>query len=242
MSTNPNKSNASTTSKTSKKPISLGSEKATAAKEEQSRRIYVESQAAKAPPKQAYKTPEGKTVNVRTDSAVTQNIRTKPSSYYQPEVREQRTVEHIRHYHYSQPSSWYYSQPSVYVGGGYSSAFWWMMSEWSAERRAQWFYHNQNVIERDAYERGLRDSAVAARVAELQRQNLHPNPDYVDPEFSNDPSMMYTQDHIEAAYNPEVVASSNDSGVALTIFFGVVIVWMLLILGYVVFFKVRWGK
>jgi hypothetical protein len=168
---------------------------------------------------------------------VNKTIRSNPSSYYQPEVRTQRTETHITNYHYQHPSSWYYSQPRVYVGGGYDSAFWWMMSEWSAERRAQWFYHNQNVIERDAYERGMRDAAVASHVAELKAQNTKINSDYVDPEFVKDPSLMYTQDHIEAVYNPEVA-----TGNGLTIFLGIVIVCVLLVAAWFVLFRIRWGN
>lgn len=110
------------------------------------------------------------------------------------------------------------------------------MSEWSAERRAQWLYHNQNVIERDAYERGLKDAAVAARIAELNAQNAQINPDYVDPEFANDPSIMYTQDHIEAVYNPEI---SNVELWTLLIVLGVVV---LCVPAYFLMFQVRWGK
>ena len=222
----------------SKKPTSqTASTKANAAKEAQSQRIYEESKKATAPPKPAYKTPEGRTVNVRTDSAVVKTIRNNPSTYYNQPARQQRSETHIHHHHYSQPYDWYYSQPRVYVGGGYSSAFWWMMSEWSAERRAQWFYHNQNVIERDAYERGMRDAAVANRVAELKAQGARVDPDYVDPEFSQDPSLMYTQDHIEAVYNPKV---SNNH--ALTIFLWIIIISFVLFSAYVLLFRVRWGS
>lgn len=109
--------------------------------------------------------------------------------------------------------------------------------EWDAERRARWLYHNRHVIERDAYERGVRDAAVAAQIAELESQGVKPDSNYVDPEFSSDPSMMYTQEHIEAVYNPQV-ANSN----GLTFVIGFVIVALLLCgTAYVVFF-VRWGK
>ena len=244
--TNPNitpesrKPNENATSKKPTTSVVNQSANASAAKEEQSRRAYVETQQAKAPPKSVYKTPEGKTVNVNTESVVTKTIREKPSSYYQPAVRQQRTDVHIHEYHYHHPSSWYYSQPTVYVGGGYNSAFWWMMMEWDAERRAQWFYNHQNSIERDAYQRGMQDAAVAQRVAELKAQNARVNPDYVDPEFAKDPSVMYTQDHIEAVYNPTVVPVSSGGG-AMT-FFVICGVLMLCVAAYVLMFVVRWGK
>lgn len=108
--------------------------------------------------------------------------------------------------------------------------------EWDAERRAQWFYNHQNTIEHDAYERGMRDSAVAQRVAELKAQNSKIDPDYIDPEFAKDPSIMYTQEHIEAVYNPEV-ATTHNSGFTVLL-----IVCMLCVATYVLIFRVRWGK
>ena len=217
--------------------VTTQSAKAEAAKQERSRRLYVESEKAKAPPKTEYKTPDGKTVNVKPDSVATKTIREKPSSYYQPEVRQQRTETHVHHYHYQHPSTWYYSQPSVYVGGGYSSAFWWMMMEWDANRRAEWLYNHRNSIERDAYERGIRDAAVANRIAELQAQNARVNPDYVDPEFAKDPSVMYTQEHVEAIYNPEI--SNGNSGLIILTLGGMLV---LCVAAYVLVFVVRWGK
>ena len=217
--------------------VTTQSAKAEAAKQERSRRLYVESEKAKAPPKTEYKTPEGKTVNVKPDSVATKTIREKPSSYYQPEVRQQRTETHVHHYHYQHPSTWYYSQPTVYVGGGYSSAFWWMMMEWDANRRAEWLYNHRNSIERDAYQRGMQDAAVANRIAELQAQNARVNPDYVDPEFAKDPSVMYTQEHVEAIYNPEI--SNGNSGLIILTLGGMLV---LCVAAYVLVFVVRWGK
>jgi len=58
-----------------------------------------------------------------------------------------------------------------------------------------------------------------------------------DPEFVKDPSLMYTQDHIEAVYNPEVA-----TGNGLTIFLGIVIVCVLLVAAWFVLFRIRWGN
>lgn len=127
----------------------------------------------------------------------------------------------------------------MYVGGGYSPAFWWMMSEWDAERRARWLYNNQNKIERDAYERGMQDAKVAEYVAKMKAENTPVNSDYVDDEFKDDPSAMYTQEHLEAVYNPTVVDHSR----TVLIVIGVVFLGGLTImgLGWLVFIK-RWGK
>jgi hypothetical protein len=111
--------------------------------------------------------------------------------------------------------------------------------EWSAERRAQWFYHNQHVIERDAYERGMRDAHVAEEVAKLKAQGVKPNPDYVDPEFKNDPSAMYTQEYVEAAYNPPM-AQTNWQVVVIMIWIVVGVIGAYAL--YYLVFKIRWGK
>lgn len=115
------------------------------------------------------------------------------------------------------------------------------MSEWSAERRAQWFYHNQNNIERDAYERGIKDAEVAKHLAEIKAKNVSIDPDYVDSEFANDPSLMYDDAYIEAAYNPEVQDTSNAFGMImlalLCIVFGVIGLYFF----YWVIFVKKWG-
>lgn len=187
---------------TSQKPNSSGNEKALANKQEASKKKYEEQVKASEPPKPEYKTPDGKTVKVDATSKVTETIRSKPSSYYEPEVRQTRTVEHIHTYHYSHDYNYYRSQPVFYVGGGYSSAFWYMMMDWDAQRRAAWFYHNQGRIEESAYLRGMQDAQVAAEYRKLEAQRIARNRDYVDPEFVSDPSMMLDDNYIEAAYNP----------------------------------------
>jgi len=109
--------------------------------------------------------------------------------------------------------------------------------EWNAERRARWLYHNQHTIEQAAYERGMRDQAVAEELAKLKAQNVSVNPDYVDPEFKENPDLMYSQDYVEAAYNPTVAPSTGIS------FLGWVI--GILIIGGVVIFvltQVRFGR
>jgi len=198
------------------------SEKARSNNQEYSKRIYAETHKATAPPRSTYTTSTGKTVNVQADSKTVKIIRDKPSTSYTPERRAERYETHVHNHHYSHPYNWYSSQPTYYVGGGYSSSFWWMMSEWSAERRAAWFYHNQHNIERDAYERGLRDSAVAAEVARLRARNEAVNSSYVDLQFADNPDLMYDQKYVEAAYNPTIVPPSQPGdGSGVLVFFGI---------------------
>lgn len=112
--------------------------------------------------------------------------------------------------------------------------------EWSAERRARWLYHNRYNIESSAYQRGMQDAQVAAQLRALEAQKLARNTDYVDPEFSDDPGMMYSQEYVEAAYNPTVLSPSGST--ALTVLLWIVVIS---VVGFGIFFlmtKVRFGR
>lgn len=216
------------------------SEKARAAKAEESKRVYAESKAATAPPKATYTDASGKTVKVQAESSTVKNLRNKPASEIAPERRVARQTTIIYNNHYSHPYGWYSSQPYYYVGGGYSSAFWWiMMTEWSAERRADWLYNHRSEIDQSAYQRGVQDAQVQQRLAQLESQNAARNPDYVDKDFAEDPSLQYDQSYVEAAYNPTVVQSD---GSGLTFLKWVVILSLVGAVCYVVMFRIRWGK
>jgi short subunit dehydrogenase-like uncharacterized protein len=126
-----------------------------------------------------------------------------------------------------------------YIGGGYNSMLWYMMLEWDAERRARWLYHNRDNIEQDAYERGMKDAQVAQAMAKLEADKVARDPNYVDPEFADDPSVVMDAGYVEAVYNPTVVERSYAW-----------IVWLFLVplglvilgcVGYWVIFKIRWG-
>lgn len=225
----------------SSRPSTSSSAKTRAAQQATSKRKYEETKRATAPPKPSYTNSHGKTVNVRRDSATVKSIRSRPSSYYTPAAREQRVTVHVSN-HYSHPYSYYHSQPYYYVGGGYSSAFWYMMMEWNAERRARWLYHNRSNIDSAAYQRGIQDAEVQARLAALEAQNTPRNTDYVDPEFADNPDMQYSQEYIEAAYNPTVVASSGNAGAAGTAFVWIIVIFVGVIAVWFVMTKLRWGN
>jgi hypothetical protein len=174
-----------------------------------------------------------------------QEIRNKPSSHYTPEARQRTYNTHITHHHYSHDYNWYRGQPSVYVGGGYSSAFWWMMMEWDAQRRAEWLYHHRYSIDTSAYERGLQDGEVRRRIERLENERRYRDATYRDPEFNDDPSLMYDDDYVAAAYNPRVVHDTGGEdflswmvGIVLAIGVIALLGWGL----YCLFFKVRIGS
>lgn len=224
--------------------------KAQAAKEARSERKYEESLKATQAPKPKYTAPNGKEVNIKPDSRQVAAIRNQPSEILRPEVRQQHTVTHIHTYHYHHDYNWYRTQPVVYVGGGYSSAFWWMMAEWSAERRALWLYHNRHNIEHDAYMRGVQDAQVAQIVARMEAQKVVRDAGYIDPEFNRSPHLMYDDDYVEACYNPVVVHqranhTPTDPGAALHV---LAILGIIVLLGVIAFgvyyfvFQARWGR
>lgn len=223
------------------------SDKARANKENRSEKKYVETQKAVAAPKPKYTTPDGKEVAVRTATKDVEQIRNLPSSAIKPEVRQQNITVHVTKYNYPHPYTYYQTQPVVYVGGGYSSAFFWMMYDWDAERRARWLYHHRHEIDAAAYQRGVKDAETRAALERLERQRAYRDPNYTDPEFKSNPEAQYTDEYVEAAYNPPVhhePAEAGDSGAGLTvlIWLGCIVLGGLIVWGgYVLFFKVRWG-
>lgn len=200
------------------------SSKARANQQAASKRKYETTSKATAPAKTSYTSSSGKTVKVRKDSATVSRMRSRPSSYYTPAARTTRHTTYITTHNYNHGYGWYHSQPYYGMGGGYSSAYWYMMMEWSAQRRATWFYHNRSNIDAAAYQRGVQDTEVQQRLAALEAGGAARNGDYVDPEMADNPGMQYSQDYVEAAYNPTVVANTGGGSAAGTVF-----VWMLVI-------------
>lgn len=111
--------------------------------------------------------------------------------------------------------------------------------EWDAQRRADWFYHNRYNIERDAYERGVRDAEVSRRLDELERRNTIRDPDYVDEEFRENPSLMFDQSYVEAAYNPSI-RRTVDGRTVMYILLGMIAVVGVCWGGHYLLFQKRW--
>jgi hypothetical protein len=210
----------------------------------------------------------GRTVKVDTSSPAVTQLRERPSTYIQPDVRQERVINHVTVYHYQHPYDYYWGRPVGYGIGPYSNGFWWMMMEWNAQRRADWLYHNQARLSAEAYADGARDAAVQQRLAALEAQRVPRNVNYVDPEFASDPTDQYDQTYVEAAYNPTVMATQNSTAYNPTVLTpqsstpynppaippqsrgglsaGTVLLWLFGISAAVavvyVFFNVRWGK
>jgi hypothetical protein len=231
------------------KPTGTGtaSAKAQSQRREESTRSFVETQRATAPPR-SEATVGGRSVKVEAQSKGVNDLRGRPSSYVQPAERQRRIVNHVTIHNYSHPYDYYWSRPVGFGIGPYSLGFWWMMMEWNASRRAEWLYHNQSRISAEAYAEAARDADVQKRLAALEAEKKQRDPDYVDPEFAENPSDQYDQDYVEAAYNPTVrpAVAPPTAVVPARSGFG----WLeslLLTLGglaglWWMVFRVRWGR
>lgn len=207
----------------------------------------METQRATAPPR-SEATVGGRTVKVDAQSKGVNDLRGRPSTYIQPEERQRRIVNHVTVYNYSHPYDYYWGRPVGYGIGPYSLGFWWMMMEWNASRRAEWLYHNQSRISTEAYAEAARDAEVQRRLAALESEKKRRDPDYVDPEYAENPSDQYDQDYVEAAYNPTVMPAAAAQREVVRSQSGGGWLWSLLLTTGVLaglwwlVFRMRWGR
>jgi hypothetical protein len=84
------------------------------------------------------------------------------------------------------------------------------MLDWSINRQAMWMYNNQHNIDQELYKQQLeKNDELRKEIEKLKKENAPINPNYVDPEFQENPDLMYTDEHVEAAYNPVVYQSQT---------------------------------
>lgn len=107
--------------------------------------------------------------------------------------------------------------------------------EWDAERRARWLYNNRYQIEQSAYERGIQDAKVQQYIREYEQKNVSRDVNYVDRDFAENPSLMYTEDYVSAA---------RSDGENKVLWYAVAtMVSVAAVVGlYFLFFKVRFGQ
>jgi hypothetical protein len=96
----------------------------------------------------------------------------------------------------------YMSQPVVVYHDPYNSFFWWWLLAQSQDQRALWAYHHQADMDQARYQDLLaRDRALEAKVHELEGRQVPRDPTYTPPGI--DPDLVYTDDYVTAAYNPQ---------------------------------------
>jgi hypothetical protein len=191
--------------------IKFDSAAGNAKKKEESKAVFAASNSKNTyvpqQPKSTYTTPNGKSVQIDKNAPQVSNIRNNLDTH-KYETRNTR-IEHHYHTHYGDRYGYYRSQPIIYVGGGYSSLFWYSMLDWSLERRAAWLYHNQYTIDSALYNQQLQNAELRVEIERLKARNVSVNKSYVDPEFNNNVDLMYDDNYVQAVYNPKIVTSTS---------------------------------
>jgi hypothetical protein len=136
----------------------------------------------------------------------------------------------------------YYTRPLVYYNDPYNSFFWWWLLDRSLNDRAYWAYHHRYDMDDARYQALLaRDAALQAQIAQLELQNVQRDRAYVPPDLTANPDLMYSDDYVNAVYNPQPAptayppvpyhpTSYSDSGPSGGSVFGQVLFTLFLIL------------
>ncbi len=127
-------------------------------------------------------------------------------------VKNYYTTNHFPHSY-----DWYSGRPTVYVGGGYSSLFWWTLLDMSLQQRALWMYHNESLflggqLNRQLYDEQLKNVELKAEVDKLRKAKTPTQEGYLPPEFKNNPEAVLDTQFVQAAYQqltPPAPASSG---------------------------------
>jgi hypothetical protein len=182
----------------------------------------------------AYKTPNGEK-RIDPNSHSSKEVRNLPRE----KVENHKVIVEKHYYHHYGPRYDYYrSQPYIYVGGGYSSLFWYAMLDWDINRRAYWLYHHQNEVDAQLYRQQLQNADLRNRIAQLERQGVTRDLNYVDKDFAEDPAAMYDTEFVRANND-----STEEGGmVALWVFLGIVGAVLVCGLLYWFIFVKRWGE
>jgi hypothetical protein len=141
----------------------------------------------------------------------------------------------------------YYSRPVVVYQDPFSNVFWWWLLAQSLDTRAHWAYHHRDAMDEARYRDLLaRDARLEARIRELEREGVKRDPAQ-RPE-GMDPDLMYTDEYVDAVYNPQPTApaasrsSRSILGSALRVLLRIfLVIGLMVFVIWLVFFK-RWGS
>jgi hypothetical protein len=133
----------------------------------------------------------------------------------------------------------YWSRPVVVYHDPYSSLFWWWLMSQSVQTQAQWAYNHRSAMDEARYRDLLaQNRELEEKVKELEARGEPRNPSYTPPGL--EPDLMYTDEYVDAAYNPQAPPPSSRGGGGMRL---LTILAVLLLVGFVVwlvFFK-RWN-
>lgn len=200
-----------------------------ATKKSESRDAYAKTKPAAAPAP-AYKTPKGEQKPLKADAPAVSTVR--------------KTVTHERYVTYDNRASVFYgphySQPHVYndwfspflMGYLFSDAV-------KPYDRAMWVHCHRNEIDDTRYKDLIaKDRQLEVRLKELEQNKIARDQGYALPSMQDNPDLQYSQEFVNAAYNPESVPSepADWSGV-VAFFLWVAGVAVVAGLGYLLFVK-----
>jgi hypothetical protein len=120
----------------------------------------------------------------------------------------------------------------------YSSFFWWWLLAQSLDQRAGWAYNHRADMDPQRYRDLLStDRELEARVRQLEEQKTPRDPTYSPPGL--DPDLMYTDNYVDAVYNPQLDPAYFAKGLRVLVA-ALAVLALLAFLIWLVFFK-RWG-
>jgi hypothetical protein len=124
-----------------------------------------------------------------------------------PDKYDQRVVRRAQHFPNWEDSA---KNPMVDIGHNYSHYFWAAIQSWPSDRRALWLYHNEDNIKRSVYKKLAEQPATKAELERLARSRVTVDPNFIDPEFADDPDLMYRDEFVTAVYNTTGFDYSSD--------------------------------
>jgi SLA1 homology domain 1, SHD1 len=131
-----------------------------------------------------------------------------------PDKFDQRVVRREKHFPNWRDSD---KNPSVDIGHNYSHYFWTAIQSWPSYRQALWLYHNEDNIKRSFYKKLAEQPATKAELARLSRSRVTVDPNFIDPEFTDDPDLMYRDEFVSAIYNSTEFDYNSDWSTPWTI-------------------------
>lgn len=149
-------------------------------------------------PKKEYVSPKGETVQIKPDDKRVTQIRNLDQDKWVN--RQSREAEFYSRYQN-------YNGPVVHYNDPYNTFFWLWMLDRGIDEQARWTYHHQKEMDEQRYKDLLkRNDRLAAEIKKLEEQGVVRDPTYC-PE-GMDPDLQYTDEYVNAAYNPTVNWSS----------------------------------
>jgi hypothetical protein len=102
----------------------------------------------------------------------------------------------------------YYGRPPVVYNDPYNSFFWYWLLSQSLNSQASWAYHHRYVMDRARYNDLLnRNASLAARVNQLEESKVVRDTSFTPAGI--DPDLMYTDNYLDATYNPQAVETGT---------------------------------